>query len=170
MKIVCRGWDLAPLRQLKVQLLNGAHTALVPVGLQAGFRTVHEFVSDPQRHDWLRGLLIEDLAQPLEQDLGKEVVFNYCCRVLERFANPFVEHLLESILLNSLAKWPVRQGPTVDWYLAHQLPIPERLLTAWQAELDIVCGRSEAEVPDAPERISVIKKVRPDLLTFLGYE
>jgi tagaturonate reductase len=40
--------DIKPYKERKVAILNGAHTALVPVAFQAGLDTVGEAMNDPE--------------------------------------------------------------------------------------------------------------------------
>lgn len=40
--------DIKPYKERKVAILNGAHTALVPVAYQAGLDTVGEAMNDPE--------------------------------------------------------------------------------------------------------------------------
>ena len=157
--------DLAAARALKVRLLNGAHTALVPVGLRHGVATVREFVDHDRWGPWLRGLLAEDLGRALEAHPRAEVEA-YVETVLERFGNPYVEHRLESILLNSLSKWPARLGPTVAHYLARGEAPPERLRFAWSCQLDLARERGAAGMPDDAGAVERLVASSPSLAEF----
>ena len=46
--------DLTPYRTRKVRILNGAHTAMVPVAYLRGLRTVREAVEDPSTGNFIR--------------------------------------------------------------------------------------------------------------------
>lgn len=149
--------DLTPDRALKVRLLNGAHTAMVPVGLRGGLATVREFVEDGRWGPWLRGLLLEEIAPTLWRSgapgLDRATVEAYALAVLERFANPYVEHRLEAILLNAFAKWPPRLGATVAHYVASGAEVPARLREAWDAQLSLARERGPAGMPDDAARV-----------------
>lgn len=164
--------ELAPLRRLKVHLLNGAHTAMVPVGLRHGVETVRDFVEHATWGEWLRGLLYGEIAPTLYGDpasgLTRAEVEAYANTVLERFANPFVEHRLESILLNSLSKWPARLGATVGYYTARGLPVPERLGFAWECQLDLAAARGAAGMPDEPAAVARLVGEQPAVERLAG--
>ena len=68
--------------------------------------------------------------------------------VLERFANPFAQHRLLSIALNSVAKWKVRILPTILDYLALYGTLPVGL-TASMASL--IAFYQRGPVQDVPQ-------------------
>lgn len=108
--------DLAPYRTRKVRFLNGAHTSSVLGAHLAGLTYVDEMVRDERFGAFLRRVLFEEVMPTvcLPEDEKK----SYAQAVLERFANPFAEHRLLSIALNSVSKWRVRVLPTLLDYTA----------------------------------------------------
>ena len=50
--------DLAPYRESKVRILNGAHSSMVPVGLLAGLETVGDALQDAAVGSYLRKLVL----------------------------------------------------------------------------------------------------------------
>ena len=57
---------------------------------------------------------------PLDQDDLKK----FAAAVADRFNNPFVDHLLMSISLNSTSKWRARNMPSFKDYIAKQQSLP----------------------------------------------
>lgn len=104
--------DIGPYRERKVRLLNGAHTALVSLALLAGHRTVRDAVRDPALGPLLRRVLFDEMVPSLQVPGALE----FAHQVLDRFANPHVEHSLWDITLQGTAKVRVRLVPTI---LAH---------------------------------------------------
>lgn len=107
--------DVRPYALRKVHILNGAHTALVCKALPSGLRTVREAVGDPAIGKWLRRVVFEEIVPALEcvvEDAGQ-----FAEQVLERFANPFLDHRLEAIALHHDEKVRVRLVPTFEAYL-----------------------------------------------------
>jgi len=103
--------DLAPYRERKVRILNGAHTMTTPAAYLAGLDTVREVVEDPLFGRYLRtGIFDEVLPLPALPRKGTRV---FAESVLERLANPFIRHRLESIALNSVSKFRVRVLPSL---------------------------------------------------------
>ena len=62
---------------------------------------------------------------------------------MERFLNPYVHHLLTSIMLNNLAKYRTRDLPALRWHVKHRGALPQALTLALAANL--VCAGKTAE-------------------------
>jgi tagaturonate reductase len=118
--------DLTPYRTRKVRILNGAHTALVPVAYLKGLRTVRESVDDKEVGTYLMKAIHEEIIPTL--DLPKEELTRFADEVMERFQNPYIKHELASIALNSISKFKVRVLPSVLAYISLKNELPKRLL------------------------------------------
>jgi len=118
--------DLTPYRTQKVRILNGAHTALVPVAYLRGLRTVRESVDDTYAGDFIRKTIYEEIIPTL--DLPKDELAQFANDVIERFQNPFIRHELMSISLNSISKFKVRVLPSLLTYVEIKKQLPERLI------------------------------------------
>jgi tagaturonate reductase len=107
----------------KVRILNGAHTALVSKALPLGIVTVREGVNHPAVGPWLRRVLFDEIVPTVADRVDDAEGF--AAAVLERFANPFLEHKLADIALHHSTKVDVRLRPTVAEYTAqHGAPPP----------------------------------------------
>ncbi|MCQ2396954.1 MAG: tagaturonate reductase [Lentisphaeria bacterium] len=107
--------DLSPYRTRKVRFLNGAHTSSVLGAHLAGLTFVDEMVRDKTFGAFLRKVLFEEVLPTIA--LSEAEKRAYAESVLERFANPYAEHRLLSIALNSTSKWRVRVLPTLLDYI-----------------------------------------------------
>jgi tagaturonate reductase len=123
--------DQAPYRTRKVRILNGAHTALVPVAYLHGLRTVRESVEDPHMGPWLRKVMMEEIVPTL--DLPREELESFAESVLERFQNPSIRHELASIALNSISKFKVRVLPSLLSYAQQFQRLPQGLVRSLAA-------------------------------------
>ena len=103
--------DLTPYRTRKVRILNGAHTSTSLAALLAGLTTVEDFMKDPDFSAFLAKELREEILPTI--DLPAEELASYTDAVLERFLNPYLNHQLKSIALNSVSKWKSRLLPTL---------------------------------------------------------
>ena len=103
--------DLTPYRTRKVRILNGAHTSTSLAALLAGLNTVEDFMKDPDFSAFLARELKEEILPTI--DLPEEELSAYTDAVLERFQNPYLNHQLTSIALNSVSKWKSRLLPTL---------------------------------------------------------
>jgi fructuronate reductase len=102
--------DTRPFEAMKLRLLNGSHTALAALGIPKGHATVSEAIADPELHDFVRRLLDEELL-PTVTAPGAE---DYVKTMLERFANPRIEHRLEQIATGAEHKIRQRLVPAAE--------------------------------------------------------
>ncbi len=131
--------DITPYKAQKVAILNGAHTALVPVAFQAGLDSVGEAMADWQMAGFVEGLLREEVIPTL--NLPREELHAFADAVQRRFRNPFIHHALLSIALNGMTKLRTRLLPQL--LLAQQLTgqWPPRLTFAFAALLAFYRGQ-----------------------------
>lgn len=122
--------DLTATRTLKVRILNGAHTSMVPLGLLRGFETVREAVEDAEFGRFLQDLLREEIVPTLPYPDAEA----YVATTLDRFRNPALAHKLSAIALNSVSKFRVRVLPSLLHHLENG-DAPPRLATAFAALL-----------------------------------
>jgi fructuronate reductase len=99
-----------PYEQMKLRLLNGSHTALAALGIPKGHATVAEAISDPELHTFVRRLLDEELLPTVVAPGAGD----YAETMLERFANPRIEHRLEQIATGAEHKVRQRLIPAAD--------------------------------------------------------
>lgn len=102
--------DLEPYEFRKLWMLNGAHTLLACAGLLRGHVTVAEAIADPECRSAVERLWDED-ARNLPAGLCLD---RYRAALLERFSNARIEHRLEQIAIDSLAKLRVRVAPVAE--------------------------------------------------------
>lgn len=110
--------SVGPFRLRKVRLLNAAHTLLVPVALGCGLETVRQAVEDGRVGAYVRRLLSDELVPAVAADLAEAgddpaTAAPFARAVLDRFANPFIEHDLRSITLQQTMKLGARVVPSV---------------------------------------------------------
>lgn len=112
-------------KKRKVRVLNGSHTNIVPAGLWHGAVTVYDCMKDEKLSAFLEDTLSEEIVPFVSSDIEATKVFAESIK--SRFLNPFLNHQLTSIALNSISKWKARDLPSFkDYYEAHG-KIPARL-------------------------------------------
>jgi tagaturonate reductase len=102
--------SIVPYKQRKVKILNGTHTAIVPVAYLSGIDSVAETMADPQLGKYARDFMFDEVIPTI--DIPHDQMVDYANSVIERYENPFVHHLLMSIALNSVTKFKTRDLPT----------------------------------------------------------
>lgn len=105
--------ELAPYRTLKVRILNGAHTSMIPYALLSGLETVGDCMADGKMRTFLAACLSEILPT---LDFDADEAKAYAAQVIKRFENPYIRHLCAAISLNSVSKFRVRVLPSILAY------------------------------------------------------
>jgi len=118
--------NMEPYRTRKVRILNGAHTALVPVGYLYGIDRVRESLEDVVVGTFLKEALFNNICPTL--DLPDDELKQFSNDVLDRFRNPYLEHELMSISLNSVSKYKTRVLPSVLEFIKRKNALPSYLL------------------------------------------
>lgn len=108
--------DEGPYHLRKVTLLNGPHTVLAPVAYLAGLDIVRDACNHPVVGQFIRNTMFNELLPTL--DMPYDELTEYADSILERFCNPYVNHQLTSIMLNSFSKFKTRvagRGEPFSW-------------------------------------------------------
>ena len=103
--------DLTPYRERKVRILNGAHTASVLAAYLAGEDIVRGMMHNSVARAYLDRAVYEELLPTVK--LPESEVHVFAQAVMERFDNPFIDHKLLDISLNSISKWRARVLPSL---------------------------------------------------------
>lgn len=107
--------DMTPYRTRKVRILNGGHTMTVLAAYLYGKDTVEECIKDPVINAYLRKGIYDEVIPAIPNGDVKELTA-FADDVMERFANPYIKHLLLSISLNSVSKLKARVLPSLLEY------------------------------------------------------
>jgi tagaturonate reductase len=123
--------DIKPYKERKVAILNGAHTALVPVAYQAGLDTVGEAMNDADVCAFVEKAIYQEIIPVL--DLPRDELESFASAVTGRFRNPYIKHQLLSIALNGMTKFRTRILPQLLAGQAATGQLPARLTFALAA-------------------------------------
>jgi len=108
--------DHKPYKQRKVRILNGAHTSMVLGAYLAGQDIVRDCMNDEVIQSFMNKTIYDEIIPTLS--LPKEELEDFAASVTERFMNPFIDHALLAISLNSTSKWKARVMPSLKGYVA----------------------------------------------------
>lgn len=152
----------APYHARKVTLLNGPHTVLAPVAFLSGIDIVRDACQHPVVGAYVRRVMFDELMETL--DLPKPELMQFAEDVLERFNNPFVDHQVTSIMLNSFSKFATRDLPGLKVYLQRKGRLPEGIVMGLAAILTYYKGGVRADgvaysPNDLPEIISFMQEL-----------
>lgn len=131
--------DMTPYRTRKVRILNGPHTAMVPVAYLYGLDTVGETVDHEIMGQYVRELIFDEIVPTL--DLLHDELVQFGNDIIERFQNPYVKHYLMSIALNSMSKYKTRDLPSLTEYLKRKGELPRKLVFSLAALIEFYKGK-----------------------------
>jgi fructuronate reductase len=143
--------DVAPWDLAKLRMLNGAHSAIAYLGVLAGVETVAEVMRLPAFVRFVDRLLADEVAPTLARGAGPDPE-TYRRALLDRFANPALQHRTAQIAIDGSQKLPQRLLGTLRDRLRAQAPI-ERLaiaVAAWMRHLDGTDDRGAPIAVDDP--------------------
>jgi fructuronate reductase len=98
--------DVRPFEEMKLRLLNGAHSGIAYLGLLLGLDTVSQAFADPAIHAFVDRFwqeAIPTLPQKIDLDLPA-----YTAALAERFANSALIHRTAQIAMDGSQKMPQR--------------------------------------------------------------
>ena len=136
--------DVAGWERTKLRLLNGAHSTLAYVGLLRGRQSVRDAMADAPLADFVRTLMLEDIAPTVQPPAGLDVP-SYIEALLERFRNPAIDHRLSQIAWDGSQKLPIRILATVADALAAGRSV-ERLAVPVAAWMRFVARQAGAAI------------------------
>lgn len=98
--------DVLPWEQMKLRMLNGSHSFLAYLGYLAGYAHINECMEDDAFRDAARRLMLDEQA-PTLRITGVDLT-DYADSLIERFANPALQHRTWQIAMDGSQKLPQR--------------------------------------------------------------
>ena len=128
-----------PYKQRKVRILNGAHTSFVPAAYLYGYDVVKQAMADPLIKQYILDTLNDEVIPTLS--LPKDDLVSFAQAVISRFENPFIDHSLLAISLNSVSKWRARCMPSFLSYIENTGRLPKHLTFSLAALMALYQGK-----------------------------
>ncbi len=116
--------DVMPYKHRKVRILNGAHTGFVLGAYLSGKDIVRDCMHNEAISGFMNKMLNEEVIPTLVDHLDENDLNEFAAAVKDRFNNPFVNHELMSISLNSTSKWKARNMPSFLQYIEKSKKLP----------------------------------------------
>ena len=123
--------DVTPYKKRKVRILNGAHTGFVLGAYLGGYDIVRDCMYDDAVSGFMNTMLFDEILPVLP--LPKDEIESFAGAVQDRFKNPFVNHELLSIALNSTSKWRARNMPSFLEYIEKFGKLPSCMTMSFAA-------------------------------------
>lgn len=151
-----------PYHERKVTLLNGPHTVLSPVAYLSGINIVRDACNDPVVGKYIHKVQFDELMQTLNLPMNE--LQKFASDVLERFNNPYVDHQVTSIMLNSFPKYETRDLPGLKTYLERKGELPQGLVFGLAAIITYYKGGKRSDGADiTPNDAAEIVQLLKDL-------
>ncbi len=138
--------DVTPYKKRKVRILNGAHTGFVLGAYLSGQDIVRDCMNNDTIHGFMDKMLFNEVIPVLPLD--KKDCDDFAAAVTDRFNNPFVNHELMSISLNSTSKWKARNMPSFLEYIEKFGKLPEVLTMSLAAYIAFYSTDIQRRDPD----------------------
>lgn len=132
-----------PYKQRKVRILNGAHTSFVLGAYLAGQNIVRDCMHDEVIRSFMNKTIYDEIIPTL--DLPEKELKEFAAAVTERFQNPFIDHALLAISLNSTSKWKARVMPSLKEYVKRKGTIPECITASFAFYIAFYSGDTLTE-------------------------
>ncbi|MFY0625760.1 MAG: tagaturonate reductase [Reichenbachiella sp.] len=146
--------NMEPYRTRKVRILNGAHTTMVPVSYLYGIDFVRESVEDAVVGKYIQEAIADEICPTL--DLPDEELKSFSNDVLDRFRNPYLQHALMSISLNSVSKFKTRVLPSILEYVNRKGELPKKLCISLSALIAFYKGEVLGKTIDLNDDAAVL--------------
>jgi fructuronate reductase len=119
--------DVQPFEEAKLRMLNASHSALAAMGAVLGLSTIADCMATSPLRNFAHRLMTEDIAPFVR----RPQLDAYRDALLERFANPALQHRALQICSDNSLKLPLRWLPTYTANrLANQMPTHLAFATA----------------------------------------
>lgn len=138
--------NIEKFRDLKLRILNGAHTFSCGLALLSGFETVKEAMNNAFFEKFIQDLMLQEISQTLiSEDISEEEAVKFSKSVMDRFRNNHIEHKWESISLNYSSKMMMRNIPTIrEWYKRNH-NVPKQMALGFAAYLYFLKSEKHAD-------------------------
>lgn len=109
--------DVSPFEEMKLRMLNGAHSALAYLGFLAGYETVSDAIADLHFRKLISVFMLQEQGVTLES-MTAEANKAYADALIKRFSNPHLHHRLSQIAMDGSQKIPQRLFPAMQANIA----------------------------------------------------
>ena len=138
--------DINKFRELKLRLLNGTHTFSTGLAIVGGFKTVKEAMANETFSSFITNVSHNEMAPAiLNQNITLDDAKVFAGKVLDRFRNPFIEHLWLSISVQYTSKMKMRNVPILQKYFAANQTPPAFMSLGFAAYLLFMKSVQNAE-------------------------
>ncbi|MES2374158.1 MAG: tagaturonate reductase [Bacteroidota bacterium] len=138
--------DINKFRELKLRLLNATHTLSCGLAHLSGFTTVKEAMKDEIFVLFITNLMKKEIIPLVAQnDVTTEEAIAFADQVIDRFKNPYIEHLWLNITVQYTSKMAMRTVPLVEKNFEDGNEVPELMALGFAAFLLFMRSKMEMD-------------------------
>ncbi len=138
--------DISLFRELKLRLLNGAHTFTCGLAFLSGFKIVKEAMDDASFLAFITSLMNEEIVPAITgKNLPASLAHEFAGKVIDRFRNPYIQHQWLSITVQYSSKMKMRNVPVIGQYYQNKGTVPQRMALGFAAYMLFMKTEKNAE-------------------------
>lgn len=127
--------DIEIFKELKVRLLNGSHTLTSGIAYLSGIDTVTKAMNNEATRNYVKELMMQEIVGAIPYDVAEAEAVAFANTVIDRFANPNIEHLWINITFQYTMKMKIRVLPVLLNYYKINNKVPSHIAFGFAAFL-----------------------------------
>lgn len=127
--------DIEIFKELKVRLLNGSHTLTSGIAYLSGIDTVTKAMNDEVTRKYVNEVMMQEIVGAIPYPVDHEEAVAFANTVIDRFANPNIEHLWINITFQYTMKMKIRVLPVLLNYYKINGKVPAHIAFGFAAFL-----------------------------------
>ncbi|WEK20291.1 MAG: tagaturonate reductase [Candidatus Pedobacter colombiensis] len=127
--------DIEIFKELKVRLLNGSHTLTSGIAYLSGIDTVTKAMNNEATRNYVKELMMQEIVGAIPYDVAEAEAVAFANTVIDRFANPNIEHLWINITFQYTMKMKIRVLPVLLNYYKINNKVPAHIALGFAAFL-----------------------------------
>ena len=108
--------DITRFKELKLRMLNATHTLSCGLAFLSGFKTVKAAMEDELFESYIENLMMHEINPAIPYAVPEDEKRAFGIKVLDRFRNPYLQHLWLSITMQYSSKLAMRVLPVLNKY------------------------------------------------------
>lgn len=117
--------DIELFRELKLRILNGAHTLSCGLSVLCRYESVRDAMVDEAFDQYISKLLVDEIIPSIPFDIDPNIAIEFAKKVLDRFRNPYISHQWLSISVQYSSKMKLRCVPLLINHYKNNSNSPE---------------------------------------------
>jgi tagaturonate reductase len=127
--------DIDMYRELKLRLLNGTNSLSCGLAFLAGCDSIRAAMQDNSLAAFITNLMLKELAPAIPYPIDPSAALAFGTKVLERYRNPYIQHLWSNITMQYSSKMKTRCIPLLLKHYEQEESAPQLFSLGFAAYL-----------------------------------